>query len=145
MIMRLLFLSVCLALPLTLSASAASESEKNCGDLHFQADMNDCFGRQWDRADAKLNKVYSAVIAKLSNDPGAIAALRTSERSWLKFRDDNCGFESYGVVGGSMHPMALSICLASTTEARIKELEYQLHCDGSDTSCISPSISKSNR
>ncbi len=61
--------------------------------------------------------------------------LRLAERSWLKFRDDNCKFMAMGVETGSVYPKIYSMCLTDMTTSRSRELDARLHCEEDDLSC----------
>lgn len=85
------------------------------------------------RADAAMNVEYRATTAemkKMDKDvpPGAAgpsydAALLSSQRAWLKFRDAECLVEGYQYRGGTAEPMAASQCLARVTGQRTKQLK----------------------
>ena len=85
------------------------------------------------KSDQQLNAVYSKLRAKIS-DAGK-KSLQTAQQSWLRFRDQECEFETMGTVGGSIHSMIVAICLTRLTDQRIKDLEAQLNCQEGDLSC----------
>jgi uncharacterized protein YecT (DUF1311 family) len=115
-----LFLS-CVAL--LINVSAQKRAAKNpCDDAHTQLDMNICADKQFQAADAELNRVYKQIMSKAENDP----KLKAAEVSWLKYRDDNCAYEASMYEGGSMQPMVYSFCLERMTKARAAELRGQL-------------------
>jgi uncharacterized protein YecT (DUF1311 family) len=89
-----------------------------------------------DKLDARLNAFYQGLMKRYS--PSNRAALQTAERSWIKYRDDNCKFESSGAEGGSIYPMIYSICLQGMTAERITHLKYQANCQEGDSSCVEP-------
>ena len=104
------------------SAAAQSQMELNAqaaGDLR--------------KSDAQLNAVYNKLRAKIS-DAGK-KNLQTAQQTWLRFRDQECEFETMGTVGGSIHSMIVAICLTRLTDQRIKDLEAQLNCKEGDLSC----------
>ena len=111
-----------------LAAAAAQERapKVSCDDPQTQAEMNICAGRRFAAADAKLNRVYDRLVAKLGDDGAARARLKTAELSWLKYRDDNCEYESAMYEGGSMRPLIHSTCLERMTKARTAELLGQI-------------------
>jgi uncharacterized protein YecT (DUF1311 family) len=115
----------CAAAALVLAAAAAlgqSQMELNAqaaGDLR--------------KSDERLNVVYNKLRAKIS-DAGK-KSLQTAQQSWLRFRDQECEFETMGTVGGSIHSMIVAICLTRLTDQRIKDLEAQLNCKEGDLSC----------
>ena len=85
------------------------------------------------KSDERLNVVYNKLRAKIS-DAGK-KNLQTAQQSWLRFRDQECEFETMGTVGGSIHSMIVAICLTRLTDQRIKDLEAQLNCTEGDLSC----------
>ncbi len=95
-----------------------------CADAQSQADMNDCWGREYKAADATLNQVYRQLISKLDDEEKA--QLKEVESAGLKYRDANCGFVADEYKGGTIRPMAYAICLADMTKNRTAELRIQI-------------------
>ena len=85
------------------------------------------------KSDEQLNAVYNKLRAKIS-DAGK-KSLQAAQQSWLRFRDQECEFETLGTVGGSIHSMIVAICLTRLTDQRIKDFEAQLNCKEGDLSC----------
>ena len=52
--------------------------------------MMDCIGTETTRQDARLNKVYKAVMVQLDN--ANKARLREAQKAWITFRDANVAF-----------------------------------------------------
>lgn len=104
------------------SAAAQSQMELNA---RAAADLR--------KSDQQLNAVYNKLRAKIS-DAGK-KSLQTAQQSWLRFRDQECEFETMGTVGGSIHSMIVAVCLTRLTDQRIKDLEAQLNCQEGDLSC----------
>ena len=104
------------------SAAAQSQMELNA---QAAADLR--------KSDQQLNAVYNKLRAKIS-DAGK-KSLQTAQQSWLRFRDQECEFETMGTVGGSIHSMIVAICLTRLTDQRVKDLEAQLNCQEGDLSC----------
>ena len=98
-----------------------------------QMEMSAQAGSALQKSDAQLNAVYNKLRAKIS-DAGK-KSLQTAQQSWLRFRDQECEFETMGTVGGSIHSMIVAICLTRLTDQRIKDLEVQLNCEEGDLSC----------
>ncbi|MBY0322520.1 MAG: lysozyme inhibitor LprI family protein [Reyranella sp.] len=98
-----------------------------------QMEMNAQAGSDLRKSDQQLNAVYNKLRAKIS-DAGK-AKLQTAQQSWLRFRDQECEFETMGTVGGTIHSMIVAICLTRLTDQRIKDLEAQLNCKEGDLSC----------
>ena len=119
------------ALFLILFATAAGSSLRQdtqkpdpCAKALSQADMNDCWGREYKAADATLNQVYRQLVSKL--DDQEKAQLKEAESAWLKYRDANCEFVADQYKGGTMRPMAHAICLTDMTKNRTAELRIQI-------------------
>ena len=89
--------------------------------------------RDFAEADGRLNKVYRTLVAKLPSEH--VAKLREAQLTWLRFRDQECAFETMGTLGGSVHRMAETYCQTRFTEERIGHLEAQLKCTAGNLSC----------
>ena len=98
-----------------------------------QMELNQQAGAELHKSDERLNVVYKALIAKIS-DAGK-AKLQAAQQSWLRFRDQECEFETMGTQGGSIHSMIVAGCLTRLTDQRTKDLEAQLNCKEGDLSC----------
>jgi uncharacterized protein YecT (DUF1311 family) len=121
--MRRVLTVACVLTALTVgSVAAQSQMELNA---QAAADLR--------KSDQQLNAVYNRLRAKIS-DAGK-KSLQTAQQSWLRFRDQECEFETMGTVGGSIHSMIVAICLTRLTDQRIKDLEAQLNCQEGDLSC----------
>jgi len=92
-----------------------------CANAQTTVEMRDCAGKEYQKADAALNKTYRELMAKLDDD-GQKAALKAAQQAWIKYRDTNCEFESYQNKGGTIYPVVYTGCLTSMTSARTKEL-----------------------
>ncbi len=110
----------------TISGSFAQQKKKAspCGASGNQAELNACAAKEYQAADAALNKVYAQLMSKLEEDHKA--KLKASELAWIKFRDANCEFAAFINEGGTMYPMVYNGCLAATTIDRTKELRAAL-------------------
>lgn len=98
-----------------------------------QMELNAQAGADLRKSDEQLNAVYNKLRAKIS-DAGK-KSLQAAQQSWLRFRDQECEFETMGTVGGSIHSMIVAICLTRLTDQRIKDLDAQLNCKEGDLSC----------
>ena len=108
------------------SAPAQRRAAKDpCRDPQSQAEMNMCAAKKFKAADAELNKVYNRLASMLEG--GNLARLKAAEVSWLKYRDDDCGYEAGLFEGGSMRPLILSSCMERVTKARTAELRGQIN------------------
>ena len=120
-----LFLIVLIAFAaMSISVSAQKPKPKPCEDAQTQADMNICWGNEYKKADATLNKTYQQLVAMLDEEQKL--QLKTAENAWLKYRDAHCEFVADQYKGGSMRPMIAAICLADVTSNRATELKNQI-------------------
>lgn len=110
---------------------AAAKDTVNCAEAQAQQDMNICAQMDYEKADAELNAVWKDALAAAkaldAEEPdasrrGAAAALLAAQRGWIAYRDGTCTLAGWEAHGGSMEPMLVSGCLATTTQARTKEL-----------------------
>ncbi|MEE9986485.1 MAG: lysozyme inhibitor LprI family protein [Agrobacterium pusense] len=105
--------------------------EPNCKEPQTQADMTICAGKDYERADKKLNVEYQKLRKLLTerdkaadaDGKGATDALVTAQRNWVAFRDANCALSGFQARGGSMEPMLISSCLADMSGKRAEELK----------------------
>ena len=101
-----------------------SKKPEPCANAQSQAEMNICWGKEYQTADATLNQVYRQLVAKLDEDEKA--QLKGVEAAWLKYRDVNCDFVADQFKGGTMRPMIDAMCLAEMTQNRTAELRSQI-------------------
>lgn len=124
---RCLKSALCAGLAMAMLATAMPAQAQSQAEMNTQAD------RDFARADKQLNAAYAALLATISAD--GKTSLRDAERAWLAFRDKECAFESLGSAGGSVQPMVIAQCRQRLTEARIKDIEQQSHCEEGDVAC----------
>ena len=115
-----------LILPVLLSVTISAQKQKPnpCEDAQTQADMNNCWGNEYKKADVQLNKTYQELTAMLDEEDKS--ELKTAEAAWIKYRDSHCQFVSDQYRGGSIRPMIEAICLADVTNNRTTELRNQI-------------------
>lgn len=123
------FIPCALLLPLLLAAGAGAKAQKGrqtqpCEERSSQAEASACAYREYQAADAELNRVYRQLSSKLDAD--ALGFLRRAENAWLKYRDANCEYEDSFYAGGTMRQMITSFCMTRVTKARTAELKLQL-------------------
>lgn len=129
-----------LGLLLLLAAPALAEDEPDvdCANAITQPDLNDCAYQEYEAADAELNAVYRQAMTAAQNvdkelegaDIGAVEALKTAQRAWIGYRDDQCEFAGFQARGGQAEPMLVSGCLAQLTQKRTAELNEFLETQG---------------
>ena len=121
-----------------LAAGPAEANDRiNCksGDLN-QMQLDQCAGQDFAAADTKLNALYNMMMSKYDAAKGAL--LKTSERAWIAYRDAECDFATNGTTGGTINSMMDTMCRTTMTDARIKELNAQLHCAEGNLDCNAP-------
>ena len=86
------------------------------------------------RSDSELDAKYQALIAQLKREarasrnapePPAVLRLRTAQRSWLVYRDDECRKRTRAEEGPLWAPIRAK-CLAEYSELRTRELDDAL-------------------
>ncbi len=82
-----------------------------CGAGASQSDSNQCAGDEFQKADARLNRIYANLLKQMQ---GPV---------WIQYRDLHCEAARYEYEGGSMSPMVFAQCMATTTGHRIEELK----------------------
>jgi uncharacterized protein YecT (DUF1311 family) len=90
-------------------------------DMATTAGMLECAGLEFAAADARLNAVYKAAMARLSDDRQQ--ALRAEQRAWVAARDPGCEAEATrDGMGGSAAALEMAGCRANRTEKRAAEV-----------------------
>ena len=121
--------SLLLTAGFSLSSKASNTSSQlaqqpNCKSPQTTLDMNMCSSQEFQAADKKLNQVYQQLQPKLNSKQKQ--RLIVAQRSWLKFRDETCDYESGHFEGGSVAPSIYGYCRARVTKERVKDLECYL-------------------
>jgi uncharacterized protein YecT (DUF1311 family) len=83
-------------------------------------DLHSCIGAEVKVQDARLNLAYRALAADLT--PIRAKQLLEVQRSWIKFRDENCSFY-LDPEGGTIASVRAGLCTMNLTASRAKELE----------------------
>lgn len=98
-----------------------------------QGELNECAGKDLQKADAELKRVYVALLQQLKADPVGVETLRESERAWVKFRDAQMkALHPHSDQEGSVGPMCWSSQMADLTVQRIKMLKDMLNTQEGD-------------
>jgi uncharacterized protein YecT (DUF1311 family) len=120
-----------LCLPLVFCAGGAVFAQDvDCAKAQTQADLTDCAGQDWDRADVELNAVYARAVAAMKemdsylegDMKGAEESLRTAQRAWIAYRDAACETDGFLMRGGTGELMLVYGCKARLTEERTAHL-----------------------
>ena len=131
-----------LQIALALLAAMQPLSDAECANAMTQVEMTACAVRDFERADAELNRLWRGIIAAAqANDRSADSGrteydtrseetiLRTAQRAWIAFRDAHCEYEGLADRGGSLEPMDVNLCLTRLTRERIAQLSPQPAAD----------------
>ena len=98
--------------------------QHNCKSPQTTLEMNVCSSQEFEGADKKLNQVYKQLQAKISSRQKQ--RLTAAQRTWIKFRDENCDYAKGQFEGGSLAASTYGYCRARVTQERIKDLEGYL-------------------
>ncbi len=85
-----------------------------------QAEMDVAAAKDYQKADAELNRVYRRLAASL--EPPIKRKLKAAESAWIKFRDAESAFRASTVEGGSAYPALYASDMADLTRQRIQDL-----------------------
>jgi uncharacterized protein YecT (DUF1311 family) len=103
------------------NANYTLAKNSNCANANSNVEYKECQHRAYAAADRRLNQVYQQIISRLTGVEKQ--KLINAQLAWIKFRDNNCDFETYGTMKGSGYSGFVSECLERMTNSRIKELE----------------------
>jgi uncharacterized protein YecT (DUF1311 family) len=95
------------------------EEYQTCRDGNTH-DIVTCLTGLYKKWDARVDAAYKKLLG-MAESPKSRTALETAQKSWLKFRDDNC--EWYETGEGTIRRLWGSECMRSLTAARALELE----------------------
>jgi len=103
-------------------ASPAAEDQRRCLDGYLA------------RSDARLNESYQALITQLksetrkrsgTSEPATVQRLRTTQRNWVAYRDDECRKRTAGSEGALWAPVRAR-CLEEYSAMREREFDDAL-------------------
>jgi len=92
-----------------------------CANPQNTVQMRDCASKQYQEADAELNRTYKKVMSAL-DDNEQKALLQKAQKAWLQYRDAYADFKADLYRGGTIAPQIKLICLTDITKARSLEL-----------------------
>lgn len=112
----------------------AEDPPLDCENALSTPDLNACASKDFEKADAELNRVYQAALKDIPemaiadepafNKEAWEKALRASQRAWVAFRDAECNDHvPLFSGGGSMRTGEVIGCATEMTEARTKYLK----------------------
>ncbi len=93
--------------------------------------MSACYGAETDWWDARLNEIYSGVMAEAKgmvrvhgeHAPSQAEALRRMQRAWIAYRDETCSYEASLWGGGTGSGPAFNACLMRMTAEQGRYLD----------------------
>src|ERR1700712_460065 len=97
MIDRRIGLLVAIGVACVLAGPAQAQDQAaidRCHSRQNTMEIVDCLGQVSVQADRHLNAAYQKALKGI--DPAGVAALRTSERAWLEYRNQRCSSISAG-------------------------------------------------
>lgn len=118
----------------SIALSSQSFASVDCMDTAVtQTDMNICAGKEYDEADAKLNKVYNALQKKYQDERLFLANLKKAQQAWIKFRDAEVEAHFPLAPGanptfeyGTMYDTTSTALKTTLTQERVKQLSVLL-------------------
>ena len=120
----LLLVAVSVFLPQTAQAS--------CDDAVTTMEINDCAQQEFDKTEAELNRVWKQVMAhldELADEPDAVAAkaqLRTAQKTWVNYREQDCQAVYTMHQSGSIRTLMHLGCKTAHADRRTRELSEWL-------------------
>lgn len=80
-----------------------------------------CIAAEYEIQDQALNDNYQSLMSNLDDESKTI--LKTAQRAWITFRDNNCQLNAR-MVGGQMSTMLMQDCYLQITAERASELQW---------------------
>jgi uncharacterized protein YecT (DUF1311 family) len=112
-----------------LAVPAIAEDAPDCKDPKDQMTMTFCAGKDFQKADQKLNEAwvkFKADAEDSDKDTGKheyVDALLESQRAWIGFRDAECTWQGFAAHGGSAENDIIQMCMAKLTKDRLRQLQ----------------------
>lgn len=103
----------------TLHPQKAKAQDVDCKHDETQMALNICSYREYQAADAELNRVYRQVLARNAR---FATSIRAAQRAWIVFRDKECAIPALQYQGGSIAPLEINTCNADLTRERTQHL-----------------------
>jgi len=92
--------------------------------------MNACAGKEAERVDAELNRVYGELLAKAAAEPQALAKIKAAEKAWIAYRDAYMDAmypaKDKAIEYGSEYPMEAELLRAKLTQRQVTALRELL-------------------
>lgn len=114
-----------LATAALIALGAQAQDYSQCMDKASSTSaMSACIQAETQVQDTRLNMVYKQLMAKLDGD--SQKRLRDVQRTWIKYREGNCGFLGQA-SGGSIDRVQGAMCELDMRRDRAAELERILN------------------
>ncbi|HEY9831342.1 MAG TPA: lysozyme inhibitor LprI family protein [Stenomitos sp.] len=108
----------------TVTNNFALAQRVDCSNAQTTVEMKYCSQQSYQAADKQLNQVYQQVTSSIKGEQKQL--LTTAQQAWIKFRDNNCNFETYLNRGGTGYEIFRNGCLERLTKQRTKDLQDYL-------------------
>ncbi|NDL64872.1 lysozyme inhibitor LprI family protein [Acerihabitans arboris] len=108
-----------------------SRASVQCTHLHSHSHDKQlfCLKSNFVAADMLLNDAYKNLMAKMADVPADRALLKVAQKSWIKFRDDDCTFGAVTHAGsGNRASIGAMSCKLERTKERIEQLKNMIDC-----------------
>ncbi|GJL85669.1 MAG: hypothetical protein DHS20C02_14440 [Micavibrio sp.] len=113
--MRHAFIFFTLLILLGLSKTGQAQSG-HCENVKNTTDMMDCVNRHYEDAQERLNTVFGKMLEQREDETEE--GLQIAQRSWLVYRDLQCGWEAAQVETKAVKRLTELSCLTDLTESR---------------------------
>lgn len=113
------------SMPLTTFASM------QCSHLHSHsyAKQLSCLKSELVAADMLLNNTFKTLMAKVADVPANQTLLRAAQKSWIKFRNEDCDFGAITPSGPGGHNSVSALsCKLERTKERAEQLNNMIEC-----------------
>ena len=117
---------------LMLSGAALAQQPKiDCKTAQSNVELGYCAEKEFERADAELNRIFTRVLAAIDRQDHYTpeqrtkwkTALRETQRNWMKFKEQDCGeLIGYEWSGGTGTSLASLGCQTEKTRTRTRDL-----------------------
>lgn len=116
---------------LMLFSGLSYATDLECNKVQSSDQVYLCSKQSMEASDKKLNQEYRELLKSVSVQYSShdqlkdefIKKIKTSQRSWIDFRDKNCEVLSYQIdVGTQAYETSINLCKDKMTQERIKEL-----------------------
>ena len=95
-----------------------------CSDIKNNAEAMSCVKTRRDRAQEDLNALFKRITRNLSDEK--LAELREAQKSWVRYRQNQCGLEASLAGGKAGKTLYYRACEAELTKQRINVLDSLL-------------------